>query len=191
MAYADDYFDYNGYGYGSNYDGVLLLISMENRDWHISTCGFGITAFSDRALDYIGEEMLSSLSCADYYEAFCTYYENCDYFLAAARNGNPVSPNEPVDIINSGKTILFILGFGLFIGWFSVSRMKAQLKTIRYNDSASNYVMLNKTRITDRTDNFLYKNVSKTRINNSSSSGGSSTHRSSSGRSHGGRGGRF
>ena len=27
-AYADDYYDYNGYGYGENDDGLLLLVNM-------------------------------------------------------------------------------------------------------------------------------------------------------------------
>ena len=36
-AYADDYYDYNGYGYGENDDGLLLLISMGEREWAIST----------------------------------------------------------------------------------------------------------------------------------------------------------
>ena len=35
--YADDFFDYNGYGYGENDDGILLLPSMETREWAIST----------------------------------------------------------------------------------------------------------------------------------------------------------
>ena len=38
-AYADDYYDYNGYGFGANHDGILLLISMEERDLTISTTG--------------------------------------------------------------------------------------------------------------------------------------------------------
>ena len=37
VDYADDTYDYNGYGYGNNRDGLLLLINMENRDWYIST----------------------------------------------------------------------------------------------------------------------------------------------------------
>ena len=40
--FADDYFDYNGYGYGDNNDGIMLVISMENRDWAITTHSFGI-----------------------------------------------------------------------------------------------------------------------------------------------------
>ena len=36
-AYADDYYDYNGYGYGENDDGLLLLVSMGEREWAITT----------------------------------------------------------------------------------------------------------------------------------------------------------
>lgn len=46
-AYADDFFDYTGYGYGENDDGILFLISMEERDWAISTYAFGVVAFTD------------------------------------------------------------------------------------------------------------------------------------------------
>ena len=52
-AFADDYFDDNGYGYGENASGVLLLLSMEYRDWAISTSGDCIRIFSDRQLDNI------------------------------------------------------------------------------------------------------------------------------------------
>ena len=67
--YADDYFDYNGYGMGEHYDGALLLISMEDRQWHISTCGYGITAISDNDLYQIEEEILPYLSSGEYVEA--------------------------------------------------------------------------------------------------------------------------
>lgn len=30
--YADDYFDYGGFGIGGNYDGILFLIDMDNRE---------------------------------------------------------------------------------------------------------------------------------------------------------------
>ena len=43
--YADDFYDYNSYKY--NPDGVLLLISMEERDWYITTTGSAITTITD------------------------------------------------------------------------------------------------------------------------------------------------
>ena len=38
--YADDLYDYCQFGYGENRDGVLLLVSIGDRKWHISTCGY-------------------------------------------------------------------------------------------------------------------------------------------------------
>ena len=38
-AYADDLYDYCQFGYGPDMDGVLLLVSVGDRKWHISTCG--------------------------------------------------------------------------------------------------------------------------------------------------------
>ena len=37
MDFADDYYDYNGY----RADGILLLVSMEDSDWWVSTAGYG------------------------------------------------------------------------------------------------------------------------------------------------------
>ena len=45
--YADDFFDYNGHGYGDDDSGVLFLIGMDERKWAITTYGYGITAFTD------------------------------------------------------------------------------------------------------------------------------------------------
>ena len=39
MDYADDYFDYNGYGVGEDKSGLLLLIDMDDRKVWISTSG--------------------------------------------------------------------------------------------------------------------------------------------------------
>ena len=61
MAYADDFYDENGYGFGSGRDGVLLLVSMEDRDWWITTSGYGITVFTDAGMDYMSEQFLPAL----------------------------------------------------------------------------------------------------------------------------------
>ena len=69
-AFADDYYDYNGYGCGEGYDGVLLLISMSDRDWYITTCGLCIDAISDYDRERLSDEFLSYLSSGAYAEAF-------------------------------------------------------------------------------------------------------------------------
>ena len=64
-AFADDYYDYNGYGVDSQRSGVLFLVSMEDRDWLISTRGRGIDLISDGEIDYIEQEIIPNLSVGD------------------------------------------------------------------------------------------------------------------------------
>ena len=64
--YADDLYDYCQFGYGENRDGVLLVVSIGDRKWHISTCGYGITAFTDAGIQYLGEQMTPDMADGDY-----------------------------------------------------------------------------------------------------------------------------
>ena len=79
-AYADDFYDYSGYGYGVNNDGILLLVSMEDRDWAITTCGNAIDVFTDAGQEYIVAQFRPDLSGGRYYEAFDCFAEQCDRF---------------------------------------------------------------------------------------------------------------
>ena len=75
--YADDYFDYQGYGYGEKSDGIILLVGMKERVWAISTHGsFGISAFTDAGLDYIKEDIRFQLKIDNYSKAGRKYEEN-------------------------------------------------------------------------------------------------------------------
>lgn len=50
-AYADDFYDQGGYGYGAKKSGVLYLIDMDNRRIHVSTAGGGIQLLSDSEIE--------------------------------------------------------------------------------------------------------------------------------------------
>ncbi len=189
--YADDFFDNNEYGYGPNRDGVLLLISMADSDWYISTSGYGITAFTDAGIDYIGEQITPYLSDGDFADAFREYITLCDDFITTARNGSPYTsqtlPKEPFEIL---PTVLVSIVIGFAVAFIATGIMKGQLKTIRSQSGAADYIKSGSMNISDARDLFLYRNVSR-RPKPQSSSSGSSTHRSSSGRTHGGGGGKF
>lgn len=194
MNYADDFYDYNGYGFGADKDGVLLLVSMEDRDWWISTTGYGITAITDAGIEYISEKFLSDLSDGDYAEAFTTYAELCDDFFTQAKTGTPYDignlPKEPFNVL---WNLFIALAFGLVIALIVTGIMKGNLKTVRFQSAASNYVKANSMHVTESRDLFLYAHVDR-RVRpeeTSSSGGGSSIHTSSSGTTHGGGGGKF
>lgn len=185
MQYADDYFDYNGYGFGENFDGILLLISMEERDWYISTCGFGITALTDARIDYIGDKMLDDLKDGDYYSAFRIFAEQCDIFITRAKSGDFSLP------FNYGTALVFALFIGCLVSFIVTGVMKGQLKTVRSEKDADSYIKSGSMNITEARDLYLYRVVNRRPRPKDTDSGGSSVHSSSSGRSHGGGGGKF
>ena len=194
MDYADDFYDYNGYGFGEQHDGVLLLVSIEDRDWWISTSGYGITAFTDAGIEYISEKFLSDLSSGNYADAFTKYAELCDEFITQARTGEPYDTNNMPKGPFKVFTSLFVsLVVGLIVALVVTGRMKGKLKTVRFQPAASEYVKSDSMILTENRDTFLFSRVDRRAKpkDNDSGSSGSSTHTSSSGSSHGGGGGKF
>ncbi len=186
--YADDIYDDSSFGYGD--DGVLLLISMEYSDWYISTCGYGITAFTDSGIAYIGEQIVPYLSGGDFIGAFNTFAQYSDDFITQAKNGSVYNssnlPKEPLSLI----WIPISLAIGIVLALLVVGSMKSKLKSVSKKKEANSYVKKGSMAVTENFETFLYSNVTKTKKESQNSSS-SSTHTSSSGRTHGGGGGKF
>ena len=191
--FADDLYDYCQYGYGPDMDGVLL-VSVGDRKWHISTCGYGITAFTDAGIQYLGEQMTPDMADGDYAAAFRTFVQWSDDYITAARAGHPYDvknlPREPLSLMY----LFLAVGIGLVLAWVVVSVMKSRLRSVAFQENAASYVREGSMKLTNSRELFLYRDVHRTeRVEekDSDSSGGSSTHTSSSGTTHGGGGGSF
>ena len=198
VAYADDYYDYNGYGYGEDRDGIILVVAMNTRDLYISTCGFGITAFTDYGIDTLLDDVKGYFSDGDYYGGFCSFISEADEYITSAKNGSPYDINDGDYYYSSERSGFFnftwlmaSLIMGLVCALIIVGTMKAQLKTVRPALAAGSYVRKDSIKVKSERDIYLYRNVSRTEIVRESSSGGSSTHVSSSGTTHGGGGTKF
>ncbi|MBR2620124.1 MAG: TPM domain-containing protein, partial [Firmicutes bacterium] len=88
-AFADDYFDYNGYGIGADRDGIIFVISMGERQMAMSTRGFGIPAFTDAGQDYIWDMITPYIGNESYAAAFNEFADLCDDFISQAKAGEP------------------------------------------------------------------------------------------------------
>ena len=191
MRFADDYFDYNGYGQGADRSGVLLLHSPGDREWWITTRGYGITAFTDAGLDYIGEQIKGYLADGDNAAAYGRFAELCDEFITQAKNGSPYDygtlPRDPLPL----WTIPLAVAIGLIAAFLIVGAMKAKLKTVRFKAEANSYIRKGSFAVTQSRDTFLYRHVMRTPRPRNTGGGGSRTHVGSSGARHGGRGGRY
>ena len=197
VVYADDFYDYNGYGFGDERDGILLLISMEERDWCISTTGYGITAFTDAGQAYISERFVTDLSVGDYAAAFTNFAVLCDAFITQADTGEPYDidhlPQEPFDLVWNLAVALII---AFVISLIVTGIMRGQLKTVHSQSEADNYIKQGSMHLTRKNDLYLYRHVDrrkKAENNSSTRSGnprGSHPHKSASGTRHGGSSGK-
>ena len=182
-AYADDYYDNNGYGVDSKHSGLLLLVALNDREWAISTCGKAIRAVTDDEADEIFSKISDKISSGKYYEAFIT-------FLTEVENEYKAYAEEiTMDI----EDILIRLGVALLVGaviaLIVLLIMRSKMNTAKAQRGAGSYIRNETYDLFRCHDIFLYSRTTKTRKSDNNSGGGS--HRSSSGRSHGGGSGRF
>lgn len=192
MVYADDFYDYNGYGFGAGRDGILFLISMEERDWYISTCGYGITALTDVGREYISGKFVDDLSIGDYAAGFTRFAELCDDFIMQANSGEPYDVgNLPEEAFGFAGNLVLAFVVAFIIALIVTGIMKGQLKTVCSQSAADDYMNKDSLHLTKNDDLFLYRNVDRREKKEDDNSGGSKTHTSSSGETHGGGGGKF
>lgn len=192
MASADDIFDYSGYGAGEACDGIILYICSGTRDYWMSTHARGLTVFNDNGIEYMKRKIQPRLKDDNYYGAMKAYANNAEKLLEMAAKGKPYN-RKPRDTKKFFEGLFGLIVISLIIANYMLKFKMKKMKTAVENDYAANYVVPGSKHITGSGDYFLYSLVSKTKIPKESSggSGGSGSHRSSSGRTHGGGGGKF
>lgn len=182
VAYADDYFDYNGYGVGDDNEGILFLIDMYNRQLVISTTG----ASTINRYEYEWIEMRDIISP---YLTDQLYNEACERFLEMV-----ISVESTGKVTTYGYRLAKMAkspipyGIGLVIALIATviitlsSKGKVTITNRTYETSDS-------FRLTHQLDQYLREHTTKRKIETKSSGGGGRS--GSSGSSHGGGGGGF
>lgn len=88
QEYADDFYDYGGYGLDEEKSGALLLLDMKNRQLYISTTGKMIDIIDDQREDSIFDLAISKMKSKNYYEV-CNIFLNLasKYVESGAKKG--------------------------------------------------------------------------------------------------------
>lgn len=198
VEFSDDYFDYNGFGYGKDDSGVALIISMNPRIVYISGCGEGTKYFDYGDAQKIIDVFYGDLKAGNYAAVVDTFIDEAQRSVEFGRNGVPFSYRLQTLLPNWMVTLLAPVVIGIALAFATVSFMTKGLKSVRKKESAADYVVPGSMRLTRNEDVFLYSNVSKSakvQDNSDSSSGStygsSGSHTSSSGNSHSGGGRSF
>ena len=167
--------DYSEYFYDYYMDGVpavVLFIAMDEREWDIAAYGGAEVSFNAAGREYIGGQILDSLSDEDFNGAFTDFATLCDDFLTQAAAGEPYGsgnlPKEPM----AWYSILIALGIGLIVALIVTGTMKSALKSVAMRHAAE-YVRPGSLQLTRSQDIFLYRTVSRRERPKSSTSSGS------------------
>ena len=120
-AFADDYFDYGGYGWREEESddvttgsGILLLVEMQESDVLISTKGEGESVFRDGVWEQIIDAIKPQLGSGEYRAAFSRFLDEAERCLAdyAAGAGVYADPDEPYNQGHYDENGSYVYGDG-------------------------------------------------------------------------------
>lgn len=210
---AKGIYNYYDLGYGEGKDGVLLLLSLDERDYSFVGHGDkGETICGYESSWLVEDEFLDNFRRDDWYGGFSDYLEACGKQLTKLEQGEDITeganiivgpngqeyhsynaPGQPTRMPTGAK-----LGIGIgapcLIALAICSTFKAQMKTAKEKTTAEEYVVPGSAALRVRDDRFINRTETRVPIHTESSSGrggssgGSSFH---SGGGFSGRSGKF
>lgn len=210
--YADDYYDYGGFGVGKNANGVLFLIDMDNREIYISTSGAMIRFLTDKRIDNMLDREIVYMKKSDYFGTMNQFLKDVEGYYRDGIPNRQYNYDIETGMVSRYYSIrwyeilaaIVIPGFVAFSTCCGVAKsyeMKKERKQgtdalLAYRQGAAYDLSIATDELIDKTLTHrrieTHSSGGGTRSGGSRSSGGrSSTHRSSSGRSHGGGGRKF
>ncbi len=187
-TYTEELYRYFNFGWGADKSGVILLLSMDGRDYDLAAFGYGNTAFTDYGKEWLMDDVRPYLKKNDWYGAFSKYIDLCGDYLRKARAGKPVDSYGFFDQVRNGfhltlRTALYSLIAGLVAALIVNGVLKAKMKSAVLASEADDYLS-SELQLYESEDRFLKKDVTRVRKSESSGKGGHGTSVRSSGFSH-------
>ena len=206
MAFADDFYDQNGFGVGEDFSGLIYFIDMSNRMPIITTCGKMINYITDTRLEKILDDTWNHLSEGDFSGSVLSVVQNTVSFVKAGiPEGQFQYDTETGQITTPAYKVLTALEIVIAAGVAAVAGIILYASvhgTYQLKGSTYQYAVRQNSNvvITGSQDEFLRTTVTRmpkprppTNLGGGTSFGGgraSGTHMSGGGRVHGGGGGR-
>lgn len=181
LTAAENFFLNNRLGLGEDASGVLLMLSMADRDYALIAHGsIGNGAFTDYGKNVLSETFLDDFGGNDWYSGFADYVSYSGTFLDSFRQGTPVDVNQDGGS-GLGLALIMILLVPAAIAGIACGIMASSMKTARKKTHADDYRQ--GLQLTGRHDRFLTRTVVRQKIESSSSGGTTVNSRGFSGKS--------
>ena len=157
-----------GLGYGPEKNGLLLMLSMAERDYALVTNG-SVThqAFTDYGQEALREQFLDNFHNDDWAGGFRDYLDGCAWLLEQAKNGTPYD----VDTAPQGFNPLIIV-IPLALAAAVCVVFVLQMKTANLKTEAGDYMVQNGTNMRVVQDIFTHRTVTRQVIEQNENKGG-------------------
>lgn len=158
-------------GHGPEKNGLLLILSMAERDYALVTYG-SVThrAFTDYGQDALCEQFLDNFRNDDWAGGFRDYLDGCAWLLEQAKNGTPYD----VDTASKGFSPL-ILVIPLVLALAVCLVLTAQMKTAKRKTEAGDYMVQGGAEMRVVQDIFTHRTVTRQVIQSENKGGGGGT----------------
>lgn len=190
FAFVDDYTKYgdgdifdvtrqiynNGQlGVGEDRDGIIVLLSMAERDYAMFVYGeYAKYTFDSYGQERLEETFLEELKNNDWYSGISHYLDACEEYLTKAENGKPLRrPYWILVVIMTGVSCLGAAGV-----CFLLIR---NMKTVHQKVEANEYITASGLCLTKQYDRYTHTTETRTKIEKKDSSGSSGTRRENGG----------
>ncbi len=168
--FAKDVYRQYDLGWGEDRDGILLLLSMSDRDYALIAYGdFGNQSFTDYGKSQMEDHFLAEFGNNDWKDGFEEYLEDCEEYLELSWEGTPYDADTEESV---WMNILFVLVIPCVISGVICLIFLSQMKAAVRQGDADAYVMQNGIHIRVREDRFTHETVTRRKIESSSGSGG-------------------
>ena len=170
-------------GFGDDRDGIIVLISMEERDYAMFVYGeYAEYAFNPYGQEKLEEVFWDDLGNYDWYGGISHYLDACDEYLTKAADGKPVRAA-------CWPRILMVTGLSCLAAGAVCLLLMRGMKTVRQKAEADAYITEGGLNLTEQYDQYTHTTQTRTRIEKESAGGSGTNSRSSGGGS--GRSGKF
>lgn len=188
LVYAPDTFQFamNVYGqydlgWGDDREGVMLMLSMDDRDYELLFHGPKTEeAFTEYGRDLLEDRMLDCFRENRFFDGILEYMNCCDEYLLAAENGEPVDEEQ-------GFSVLFFLP-GLIASAVAFTALYVPMHSAGTKSDAKDYITNSKMELRDQRDVFVNRTVHRRPRNTDSGGSHGSSHHSG---GYSGRSGKF
>lgn len=199
VAFVDDFTEYgygndvykttyqlyhaNELGMGENRDGIIILLSMAERDYAMFVYGtYAETAFNSYGQEKLEKAFLGNFKEDDWYGGVSNYLSTCDEYLTRADAGKPVRES-PALLIAIAVVASCLLSGAICLF------LKRSMKTVHQKVEANEYVAPGGLQLSKQYDRYTHTTETRSKINKDSDSGGGTSSCSGGGGS--GRSGKF